>query len=110
MPPPHDPFEALLIIGFWGWVGLALAGLVADLRFRACLKRRCPEHENALHELGLRGYQGYLARGEYRQIGCPDVNRWGRITALLRRIATMTGWLLLASYVGWKLAGGSVVS
>ena len=110
MTPPHDPFEAFLVTGFWGWVGLALAGLVADLRFRACLKRHRPDQDDALHELGLRGYQAFLARGEYRQFGLPDVNRWGRMTLLLRRIATVTGWLLLAAYVGWKLAGGAVIS
>ncbi len=110
MPPTPDPFQGFLVTGFWGWVGLALAGLVADLRFRACLKRRRPDQESALHALGFRGYQAYLARGEYRQFGFPEVTRWGRMTILLRRMATATGWLLLAAYVGWKLAGGAVVS
>ncbi len=104
---PQDPFEAFLVTAFWGLLGVVLAALVADIRFRALLRRERPDLERDLLHRGFRRYQAFLSSGEYRELGLADINRWGAITRLLRRIASIAGWALLAAWVAWKLAGGS---
>jgi hypothetical protein len=103
----RDPFEAFLVTAFWGLLGVALAALVADIRFRALLRRERPDLESDLLGQGFRRYQAFLAAGEYRRLGMPEINRWGAIARLLRRTTSVAGWALLAAWAGWKLAGGS---
>ena len=103
----QDPFEAFLVTAFWGLLGVALAALVADIRFRALLRRERPDLDHDLLSRGFRRYQAFLASGEYRRLGLADINRWGAITRLLRRTASYAGWALLAAWAGWKLAGGT---
>jgi hypothetical protein len=103
----HDPFEGFLVTAFWGLMGVALAALVADIRFRALLRRERPDLDHDLLGQGFRRYQAFLAAGEYRRLGAANINRWGAITRLLRHATNLAGWALLAAWVGWKLAGGS---
>ena len=103
----RDPFEAFLVTAFWGLMGLVLAALAADIRFRALLRRERPDLDQDLLGQGFRRYQRFLASAEYRQLGVPDINRWGAIARLLRRVTSYAGWTLLAAWAGWKLAGGS---
>lgn len=104
-----DPWEPLLVSGFWLLIALILAGLAADLVLRRMAERRNPELGARLHTMGLRAYQRFLAGRDPDVPVEPDLDFWRRATYGLRWVATLFGWLLLTAWVVWKLAVGTPI-